>query len=525
MPKGGIKQQAQQVHDHVVKLIQDKHDVEPSLVHEHFRALIREPQFKMQRNNGGGLVHKLLSMARKQATPKMMFQKYLHECAKDELKKGGGSFAKDLKKDAYGTLGVARTFVAPVGMIANAAEGRKVLDTRGAEDNLSGHSGKPSGGGLNAKTLIKGALGVASNLPVVGPMVEAGKEAIGGHESLDQMFKEAHKQQGGSVLIGGGQGGSLLIGGSVSAEQLSDHLKKGSAYVYHHYNNMSLGDWKAHKETAKQMLGFKPSAMWGEMVPGLPGGELKPHLHNLKTIMRLPTGQSAADLVEHNEELGGNFKSTLHLVGTQVQRHGPHVVKKYVLPIAEDAAATAIASAAVGGGGSFTKTAKKIAKTTQQVLHGAAPILDKASAVAEGLASDQLHNATQGVTTRMGVQGDILGKATGGGASLGKIAKTAISKGLIIAGYPGAAATVDSGGKNLKGGSTIVGGGMSKWTPLVHAVVRAAVGKHGGNSGKETGGGVIATPMKNHDPHEIEKLIREGSVHAMGGGGLGVEAE
>lgn len=129
--------------------------------------------------------------------------------------------------------------------------------------------------------------------------------------------------------IGGsaGIGGSMHLAGSLpEGDQIKNHQD-----LYHFTLDLSPRQWEMLREIAVQLLGGKPSPMWGRLVNY--GDEpLESKRHNYEHIYMFPTQHAAAKMVEaeygHGREGGGFGKALKHVarIGSKILKAGHHAL-------------------------------------------------------------------------------------------------------------------------------------------------------------------------------------------------------
>lgn len=130
---------------------------------------------------------------------------------------------------------------------------------------------------------------------------------------------------GGSVPSGGdfNTGGSLWTGGGLDVPQgvASGGMMKfpeNEKEMYHYMLNLTPQQFEAYRETATQMLGGVPSAMWDKIADGKE--PLETDENEYENVMRMPNQHAAARLLDAdaNSPTGGGFFKALKHVGKKV---------------------------------------------------------------------------------------------------------------------------------------------------------------------------------------------------------------
>lgn len=136
------------------------------------------------------------------------------------------------------------------------------------------------------------------------------------------MYGYGGTDMGGSLHSGGSlySGGGLASGGSMKQPAgYPVHADVGGQLgksVYHQLLKMPQPVWERHREAASQMLGNRPSPMWGEMhvAPPAKGGR-----RSLTAIAHASTPHDMARHVEAEGRTGGDLSRAIHHVSSQVR--------------------------------------------------------------------------------------------------------------------------------------------------------------------------------------------------------------
>lgn len=136
------------------------------------------------------------------------------------------------------------------------------------------------------------------------------------------IIKGAGVSMGGAALMGGSGAvaGSLHLGGS-----LSDNRD-----AYHFVLELNPREFEMLREIAVQILGGKPSPMWGRLADG--HEPLEAGSEDYQNIIRMPNTHSAGKLLdaEYGYGKGGGFgKAFRHVarIGAKIAKAGHHVLK------------------------------------------------------------------------------------------------------------------------------------------------------------------------------------------------------
>jgi hypothetical protein len=128
--------------------------------------------------------------------------------------------------------------------------------------------------------------------------------------------------RGGSGVMGGGvsMGGSVHLGGALLDNRDS----------YHFVLNLSPHEFECLREIAVQLMGGKPSHMWGRMVSGRE--PLEAGIDDYQDIVRMPNQHAASKMLEAESGYGqgGGFgKAFRHVarIGSKILKAGHHALK------------------------------------------------------------------------------------------------------------------------------------------------------------------------------------------------------
>lgn len=139
----------------------------------------------------------------------------------------------------------------------------------------------------------------------------------GGLSSGGGLLSGGALRSGGAFTVGSGlaSGGRLGRSGRRPAGHPSRAAPQGLGHkTYHDLIHMPHHKWEQVREGARQMLGHRPSPMWGKMhLQNPPGG-----MRTLTDIARTSTPTDAARSVELEGVRGGDFTHGVHHVLTQV---------------------------------------------------------------------------------------------------------------------------------------------------------------------------------------------------------------
>lgn len=145
--------------------------------------------------------------------------------------------------------------------------------------------------------------------------------------SIHKNVPYVRERMAGSVPLGGSTplGGSGVMAGSLHLGGALQNHKD----MYHFALNLSPAEFELLREIAVQLLGGKPSPMWGKMTEG--NESLESSAENYEHIFRMPNQHSAAKMLEaeYGSGKGAGFgKAFKHVarLGSKIYKAGHHAL-------------------------------------------------------------------------------------------------------------------------------------------------------------------------------------------------------
>lgn len=122
------------------------------------------------------------------------------------------------------------------------------------------------------------------------------------------------------------KGAAIVTGGGFTPLKIPQDRQT----MYHMLLQLNPHQLEMFREIASQLLGGRPSQMWGPMAGGSFGDKMHAPAQDYENIIRMPNVHAAARLLEAENEMGGGFAKALRHVGKiahRVYKAGSHVVR------------------------------------------------------------------------------------------------------------------------------------------------------------------------------------------------------